>query len=96
MQVTGKTVDNKFTVDNVFYLVGTHGIPLEVVLGYIKDNGFVVDWELYVLDAMKDGAKLRSIRGKVLAAIGEIYGPVYLKGFTIRFDEFFAFNWYAK
>ncbi len=96
MLITGKTIDGRFTVNNVFSLIGTHGIPLEVVLGYIKDKGYVVDWEVYVSDAMKDGAKLRSIRGKIIAAVGEIYGPVYVKGFTQRFDEFFAFDWYAK
>lgn len=90
MNQVGQTESGVKVIDGVFELVGTHGLPLEQVLQFIKDKGWIVSWPHYVADAMKDGAKMKSIRAKVFAAVGEVYGPVYLKGFKARWEEYYA------
>ena len=74
---------------DAFKLVGTHGIPLEMVLEHFKANDIVISWPHYVAHATKDGAKMKSIRAKVMAAVGEVYGPVHLRGFAARWDAWF-------
>jgi hypothetical protein len=69
-------------------MTGTHGIPLEVVLGLFKDQGLVVDWPDYILGAIKDGANPKNVRAKIVSAVGEIYGPVYLTEFEKRLASF--------
>lgn len=79
-------------MEDVFVLVGTKGVPLEFILEQFKKNEWIMDWPAYVDDAMKDGAKLRTVRGRILAAVGEVYGPKYVDGFKERFDSFYNFG----
>lgn len=74
----------------VFSFVGTHGIPLEVVLEMMKQRGLVVSWPDYVRHAMKQGSKMRTVRAKVMVSVGEVYGPQYLRGFETRWKEWFG------
>lgn len=74
----------------VFSFVGTHGIPLEVVLEMMKSKGLVVSWPDYVERAMEQGAKMRTVRAKVMVSVGEVYGPFYLQGFERRWKEWFG------
>ncbi len=84
-----RTQDGTPVLAGVFALVGTHGIPLEAVLEQVKYRGLLVSWPHYVCEARKDGAKMKSIRARAFAAIGEVYGPQYLKGFQQRWGEWF-------
>lgn len=90
MKQVGKTQDDIKVLDQVFEMVGTHGLPLEMVLQFIKDKGWIVSWPHYVRDAMKDGAKMKSIKGKVFAAVGEVHGPFYVKAFKARWENYFG------
>jgi len=90
MQIVGKTPENLPVMEDVFLLVGTRGMPLEFILERFKERGVVMDWPAYVADAMKDGAKMRTVRARVISAVGEVYGGKYLVGFEARFDAFFA------
>lgn len=83
---TGMTTDGQTVLAGVFYLVGSCGVPLEIILGYFKDNNYVVDWPEYTQHALKDGARLHNIQSKIEAAIGEIYGPVYRKEWSRLFE----------
>ena len=74
----------------VFSFVGTHGIPLEFVLEYMKGKGWVVDWPLYVEESTRQGAKMRTVRSRVMSAVGEVYGPFYVRRFKDRWEEWFG------
>lgn len=90
MYQMGITTEDEPVMGDVFKLVGTHGIPLEVVLEMMKARGWKVSWPLYVQDAMKDGAKFRTVRARAMAAVSEVYGPHFFKGFEARWIEWFG------
>lgn len=77
MRQTGETTEGKPVYAGVFPLVGTHGIPLELILDRFKETDRVMDWPQYVADALKDGHKPRTIKGRILAAVGDVYGASY-------------------
>jgi alanyl-tRNA synthetase len=81
IQISGKTIDESFTFGNVFTLVGTHGLPLDVVLSYFKDSNLTVDWIDYIQSAINDGAKLDGVKVKILTAVADVYGRDYKKKF---------------
>lgn len=85
LMVSGKT-EEKQVVSGLFTLVGTHGLPLEVILQYLKDNEMVIDWIDYITYAMKDGAKFKTVKARIIAAIGDVFGPKYLENFLIRLE----------
>ena len=87
MKLTGKTTDQKDVYGDVFLYVGTHGIPLEIVLGFIKNKQGVVDWLEYIQSSLNDGHKIRTIKAKILSAIGEVYGNSYKKEFEKRLNH---------
>lgn len=88
----GITTDGRPVVRHVFALIGTHGIPLEMVLELMKAKGLVVSWPYYVQDSLADGAKMRTIEARVFSAISEVHGPVYAKAFRERWNEYFDRN----
>ncbi len=71
------TIENKPVMDGMFTYYGTHGIPLENILYWLKTNDAVMDWVDYIKDAIKDGHNPRTIASKIDAAVSEIYGRVY-------------------
>lgn len=73
--ISGITVDGRPVVQHVAKFVSTHGLPLEVVLGFFHERGYAIDWLGYVRDSMADGASLKNIRAKILEAIGTVYEP---------------------
>ncbi len=77
-------------MSGVFSFVGTHGIPLEVVLEMMKGRGFVVCWPDYVEQSMRQGAKMRTVRSRVMSAVGEVYGPFYVRDFQVRWTRWFG------
>lgn len=87
MKQVGITPEGQPVVDGVFILVGTHGIPLEVVLDGMKQRSVTPCWQTYIRDARKDGAKDRTIRARITAAVGEVYGPNHLKAVEERLDQ---------
>ena len=48
MEQSGETTDGRPVYAKVFPLVGTHGVPLEVILHRFKDSGHIMDWPDYV------------------------------------------------
>ena len=83
---TGITTDNRIVLGGVFPLVGTHGIPLEIVLAYFKERGRVVDWPEYIGGALKDGHKPRGTIKSRIAQPWETYsaGSTGMRGRTAR------------
>lgn len=77
MQQSGITEDGIPVYSGVFSLVGTHGLPLELILDRFKQEGRVVDWPDYVAMALKDGHKPVTIKARILAAVGDVYGPAH-------------------
>jgi hypothetical protein len=73
-----------------FRFIGTHGLPLELVLSFLKDHGQVIAWDDFVKDALKDCWKPRTIRARIAAAVGDVYGPEYVKEWLPRMDLLLA------
>lgn len=71
---SGITTEGLPVLANVFSLVGTHGIPLEIILYKFQQEGIVVDWEDYIKGALKDGHNPKTIKARILAAVGDVYG----------------------
>jgi hypothetical protein len=49
MQESGMMTDNRPVLAGSFPLVGTHGVPLEVVLAFFQQRGLVMDWPDYIM-----------------------------------------------
>lgn len=90
LSIAGKTTDERVVVKNVFTLVGTYGITLDVVLEYFKENDLLIDWCDYIEGAMKDGANIRSIKAKIYEMVGGVYDPPYRDEIMKRIVYFFG------
>lgn len=87
MQQSGLTIEGLPVYSGVFPLVGTHGVPLEIVLDHFRQTGRVVDWPDYIDGAMKDGHKPRTIKSRILTAVGDVYGSVHRCQFEERLSR---------
>ena len=90
MHQTATTTDNYPVLAGVFPLVGTHGVPLEIVLDFFQRRGMVMDWPDYIAGALADGHKPRTIKARILAAVGDVYGPDHRKAVAERLERFFS------
>lgn len=89
MILSGITTDGKPVLGQTFHLVGTHGLPLEVIISFFQENDIVIDWPDYVRGALKDGHKPRTIRARIAAAVGDVYGAAYRNEVEKRLDKLF-------
>lgn len=81
LTISGKTTCGKTVVAGCHVFVGTYGVPLEVVLHVFKEKNLVVDWVDFISNAVKEGAKLKGLKSKILSAIGDVYGGKYRSEF---------------
>ena len=71
------TTDGREVCGGLFKYVGTHGLPLEMILQEIERAGAVMDWVNYITDALRDGHKIETIRARISEATADIYGPFH-------------------
>ncbi len=90
MTPSGTTTDGQPVLSGVAAMSCTHGIPLEVTLVYFRARGLVIDWPDYIEGCLSDGHKPGTIRSRILAAVGDVYGAGYLVAFTPRLDTALA------
>ena len=90
MRQSGITTDDRPVVADVFPLVGTRGVPLDIVLGELLKAGFVVDWQDFVRQALADGANPERLRTKILDAVSDIHGVDYTEQVGVRLEKLFV------
>lgn len=86
MRQSGITTDDRPVVADVFPLVGTRGVPLDIVLGELARAGFVVDWPDFVSQALADGANPQRLKAKILDAVTDIHGAEHAERVGVRLD----------
>lgn len=87
MKITGYIPEPK-VIGGLFYLSGTHGLPLEFILDFLKDRNLVMDWQDYIKEAIKDGHKISTVKARIISAVGDVYGCKYREEVEKRLDEF--------
>jgi hypothetical protein len=90
MKVSAKTPEGHAVISGVGTLCFTHGVPLEIVLGFFKDNDLVVDWFDYIRTALLDGHNPRTVRARIDSSTADIYGGAYAKEVVSRTDKVLA------
>lgn len=61
MAIAGKTTDGKRVVSGLFNLVGTYGLPVDVLVEETMERGIVIDMADFIDSAKQDGWKDRTI-----------------------------------
>ena len=83
----GRTEDGKPVVSGMFKMVDTHGIPLEVVISHLNDNGLMPSWTHFYDRAVKAGWKPDGVIQKLTVAVGDIYGPEFREEWEERMKK---------
>lgn len=60
---------------DVWMLVDTHGVPLDVIVDYARSRGCIVDWRAFADAAVASGMNRRRVGAKIIEAVGDVYGP---------------------
>jgi alanyl-tRNA synthetase len=89
MQQSGQTIEGGIVYSDVFPLVGTYGIPLELILCRFKHTDCLMDWPDYIRHALKDGHNPKTIRARILSVVGDVYGAAYKEQVEIRLNKIF-------
>ncbi len=87
MKVEGYTPEGTPVVSGVFKLVGTHGVPLELILATAKNTPLVIDWIDYIKAALADGHNFSTVKSRILAAVGDVYGAGYASKIRERLEK---------
>lgn len=86
LRIVGYTIENKPVFSGVFELMGTHGVPLEIILDKFSQDGRTIDWLDYITAALNDGHNPRTIRTRILTAVGDVLGAHVKKEFEKKLD----------
>jgi hypothetical protein len=69
VQISGKTIDGKFVVRGVHYIVSSIGLPLELCIEFLQKHNMVVDWVEYYTQSVKDCGKPDRVMEKIRGAL---------------------------
>jgi len=59
---------------DVFKIVESLGVPLEVVLDYFKQNNYTVDWFGFLITSVDHNWKVSSTILKIVTSVTDVYG----------------------
>jgi hypothetical protein len=71
----------------VFRFVSERGIPLDVIVSRLDDEGFMVDWLDFYREAMKENWPSERTLGRLREVVGDVYGPEWAEKWLQRFRE---------
>ncbi|WP_299074770.1 hypothetical protein [uncultured Paraglaciecola sp.] len=74
LKISGESKDGKMVLGGFFALRSTHGIPLEEMLMFARDNDILIDWEDFIQSAISEGMSPRGVASTIDAASTEIFG----------------------
>ena len=74
MKISGKTEDKKLVISGLFTYYETNGIPLDIILEYLRSKELVPDWNDLLLSAIKAGVNENSFIMQIENAISDSYG----------------------
>lgn len=79
MQISGLTADHKRVVSGTYKFCGTYGLPIDMLVDYLRDHKIVIDWVDFITEALHEGMKITTLRAKL-----ECFMP---EEFIKRFDK---------
>ena len=85
--LVGVTTEGNPVLRGMFYFQGTVGLPLELVLFWLQQKNYVMDWEDWVFGAFKDGWNPKTIEARSSSAVLEIYGKTYHEQWSSRMEK---------
>ena len=91
MKVEGKTSDGQLVLSGVGTLCFTKGVPLEIVLYFVKEKKLVVDWFDYIKTALLDGHNPRTIKARIESAVSDAYSVKYAEAVVERVEKVLDF-----
>ena len=86
----GKTEDGKLVVKGLFRLVDTYGLPLEVAVHHLNEQGLMPSWLEFWRMAGKSGWKPSSTYQKLLVVVSDVYGPEFRDEWENRMGSLLA------
>ena len=87
LTITGKTEDDRDVIGNVFKLIDTQGVPMEIVIDFFEKNNMIVDWIVFYEQASKSGWKLKTIKDRIKYPLLDCYGTEYTNTIMERLEE---------
>lgn len=96
LRMVGRTTDDAPVMAGVGLMMTTHGVPLEIVLAGFKERGWVCDWVDYCATCVKDGHNEETIRSRIVAACGDVYGRPYAEEVRVRVETLFTLPAFSR
>jgi alanyl-tRNA synthetase len=62
----GRTEDGRIVVGNVFQFIDTLGVPIHTVYDVLVSKNMVIDWDMFVTNAVAAGWNHSTIHSRVL------------------------------
>jgi len=76
-EIVGKTTDGKLVISGILRFEETYGLPLEVILEYVRDNDLVPSWLHVMKEAEKQGVNRNKFLTKLETCVVSVFGKDY-------------------
>ncbi len=83
----GKTENGKLVVQGVFAFFDTYGLPLDMAVGQLRQEGMMPDWRELYDSCVNAGWRPTSILGRLTTLVGDVYGPRFKAEWELRMQR---------
>jgi alanyl-tRNA synthetase len=73
----GQTAEGKTVYARVYKFFETHGMPLDTLLGILREKNVIPCWVSFHREARAAGMKHERILSKLDEALSDVYGPEF-------------------
>ncbi len=73
----GQTVDGKAIYSGVYKFFETHGMPLDILIGMMREKNSIPCWVSFHREARAAGMKHARILSKLDEALSDVYGTEF-------------------
>lgn len=81
-------MDGVEIIGGTFRFVDEQGVPLEVVVSRLEEQGKMMDWLDFHRDSVEAGWSTERTTSRLREAVGDVYGPRWAEEWLKRFRRF--------
>lgn len=90
IRVVGRTHLKQSVISgsDVFNLISSQGLPLDICLMHFKKNNLIVDWVGFVDKALSSGWNYKTILKKIRYSLLDVYNKTYTDKVILRLKNY--------
>ena len=92
--ISGYDKNEKLVLKNIFILHESKGVQLDILIEYVDQQGFLIDWIAFFEDSLKSKWNISTTLNRIQYALQDTHGKEYADHIIFQLKKYIDFKHY--